>query len=45
MQVLGPQDGVVKNALTQALLSVETSGASPDAAWADAGKKIDSQTG
>ena len=45
VQVLGPQDGVVKNALTQALLSVETSGASPDAAWADAGKKIDSQTG
>lgn len=45
VQILGPQDGVVKNAMGQALLAVETGGASPDAAWADAGKKIDSQVG
>ncbi len=45
VQILGPQDGVVKNAMTQALLAVETGGATPDAAWADAGKKIDNQVG
>ena len=32
VQILGPQDGVVKNAMTQALLAVETGGATPDAA-------------
>jgi cellobiose transport system substrate-binding protein len=45
VQILGPQDGVVKNAMTQALLAVETGGATPDVAWADAGKKIDNQVG
>ena len=45
VQILGPQDGVVKNAMTQALLAVETGGATPDAAWADAGAKIDNQVG
>jgi cellobiose transport system substrate-binding protein len=45
VQILGPQDGVVKNAMKYALLAVETGGATPDAAWADAGKKIESQVG
>ena len=45
VQVLGPQDGVVKNAMTQALLAVETGGATPDTAWADAGTKIQNQVG
>ena len=45
VQILGPQDGVVKNAMTQALLAVETGGATPDVAWADAGTKIDNQVG
>ena len=45
VQVLGPQDGVVKNAMTQALLAVETGGATPDTTWADAGKKIQNQVG
>ncbi|MDT7582130.1 MAG: cellobiose transport system substrate-binding protein [Pseudonocardiales bacterium] len=45
VQILGPQDGVVKNAMTQALLAVETGGATPEKAWADAGTKIDNQVG
>jgi cellobiose transport system substrate-binding protein len=42
VQILGPQDGVVNNAMTQALLAVETGGATPDVAWTDPGKKIQS---
>ncbi|MEE6296122.1 ABC transporter substrate-binding protein [Georgenia wangjunii] len=32
-QILGPDDGVAKNALVQALLSVEVNGVSPEDAW------------
>lgn len=32
-QILGPGDGVAKNALVQALLSVEANGVNPDDAW------------
>ena len=45
VQILGPEDGVVKSALVQALLSVETSGASPTDAWTAAGTKISNQVG
>jgi cellobiose transport system substrate-binding protein len=45
VQILGPQDGVVKNAMAQALLSVETGTATPEAAWAAAGSRVDNQVG
>ena len=45
VQILGPEDGVVKSALVQSLLSVETSGASPADAWKAAGSKISNQVG
>jgi cellobiose transport system substrate-binding protein len=45
VQILGPDDGVVKSALTQALLAVETSGTSPADAWTAAGTKISNQVG
>ena len=45
VQILGPEDGVVKSALVQALLAVETSGTSPAAAWTAAGTKISNQVG
>lgn len=32
-QILGPGDGVAKNAMVQALLSVESNGVDPDDAW------------
>ncbi len=43
VQVLGPEDGVVKSALTQALLSVETNGVSPADAWKSAQTTIGNQ--
>lgn len=45
VQVLGPEDGVVKNAMAKALLSVETNGVTPEAAWANAQQKVKSQVG
>ncbi len=45
VQILGPDDGIAKSAMTAALLSVETSGVSPADAWAAAGAKIDNQAG
>jgi cellobiose transport system substrate-binding protein len=45
VQILGPEDGVVKSAMTQALLSVETSGVSAPDAWKAAGTKISNQVG
>ncbi len=45
VQVLGPEDGVVKSALVQALLSVETNGVSPTDAWKGAQTTIGNQVG
>lgn len=45
IQILGPDDGVVKNAMAKALLSVETNGVTPEAAWANAQQKVKSQVG
>jgi cellobiose transport system substrate-binding protein len=45
VQVLGPNDGVVKKALTQALLSVEANGVAPDAAWTAAANQVKQQAG
>ena len=45
VQILGPDDGVVKRSMSQALLSVETSGTSPDDAWTAASDRISSQVG
>jgi cellobiose transport system substrate-binding protein len=45
VQILGPEDGVVKNAMTQSLLAVETSGTSPADAWTAAAAKIQNQVG
>lgn len=33
VQILGQYDGVIKNEMSQALLSVETAGVTPEAAW------------
>ncbi len=45
VQVLGPDDGVVKSALVQALLSVETGGVAPADAWKAAQTTIGNQVG
>lgn len=45
VQVLGPEDGVVKSALVQALLSVETNKVSPADAWKAAQTTIGNQVG
>ncbi len=45
VQVLGPEDGVVKSALVAALLSVETNGVSPADAWKAAQTTIGNQVG
>ena len=45
MQILGPQDGVIKNEMSQALLSVETAGVAPDAAWSTAVTNVTNQVG
>ncbi|WP_432546099.1 ABC transporter substrate-binding protein [Kineococcus sp. SYSU DK004] len=44
-QILGEGDGVIKTALTQALLSVEANGVSADDAWANAESEISNQIG
>ncbi|NAZ84172.1 extracellular solute-binding protein [Kineococcus sp. R8] len=44
-QVLGEDDAVVKTALVQALLSVETNGVAPAEAWENAGSTIENQVG
>jgi cellobiose transport system substrate-binding protein len=45
VQILGPEDGVIKNAMVQALLSVETTGATPDEAWNTAVGNVKNQAG
>jgi cellobiose transport system substrate-binding protein len=45
VQVLGPDDGVIKSAMVQALLSVETNGVSPADAWKAAQTTIGNQVG
>lgn len=45
VQVLGPEDSVVKSALVQALLSVETNGKTPADAWTAAQSTISNQVG
>lgn len=45
IQILGPNDGVVKNAMAQALLSVEANGVSPADAWTAAGTQVNNQVG
>ncbi|HLR85121.1 MAG TPA: extracellular solute-binding protein, partial [Nocardioidaceae bacterium] len=44
-QILGPLDGAIKNAMAQALLSVETADVSPDDAWEQAVTTVDGQVG
>lgn len=44
-QILGEDDAVVKTALVQSLLSVETNGVSAADAWKNAAKTIDNQVG
>jgi cellobiose transport system substrate-binding protein len=45
VQILGPQDGAIKSVMVQALLSVETTGATPDAAWNTAVGNVKNQVG
>jgi cellobiose transport system substrate-binding protein len=45
VQVLGPEDGVIKSGIVQALLSVETNGVSPADAWKAAQTTIGNQVG
>lgn len=45
VQVLGPQDGVVKSAMVQALLSVEANGVAPADAWQSALDDVAGQVG
>lgn len=44
-QILGPDDGVLKNELTNALLTVEVNDVDPQDAWEAAGKAIENQVG
>ncbi|GAA4973987.1 extracellular solute-binding protein [Kineococcus glutinatus] len=44
-QILGEGDGVIKTALTNALLSVEANGVSPADAWENASAEIENQLG
>ena len=44
-QILGPLDGAIKNAMVQALLSVETGDVSADDAWEQAASTVDNQVG
>ncbi len=44
-QILGPDDGVLKNELTNALLTVEVNDVDPQDAWKAAGKAIENQVG
>ncbi len=45
VQILGPEDGVVKSALVQALLSVEANGVAPADAWQSALDDVAGQVG
>lgn len=45
VQVLGPEDGVVKSAMVQALLSVEANGVAPADAWQSALDDVAGQVG
>ena len=44
-QILGPDDGVLKNEITNALLTVEVNDVAPDEAWTSATRAIDNQVG
>ena len=44
-QILGPLDNAIKNAMVQALLSIETADVSPDDAWKKAVETVESQVG
>ena len=44
-QILGPDDGVLKNEMTNALLTVEVNDVSPEDAWAAAGQAVENQLG
>ena len=45
VQILGPQDGVIKSAMAQALLSVEANGVAPADAWTAALADVTNQVG
>ncbi|MEJ3654653.1 extracellular solute-binding protein [Actinomycetes bacterium KLBMP 9759] len=45
VQVLGPNDGVIKNAMSKALLSIEANGVSPADAWANVQQKVTTEVG
>jgi cellobiose transport system substrate-binding protein len=45
VQTMGPNDGAMEEAIVQALLSVETTGASPEQAWTNAVDTIQNQIG
>ena len=44
-QILGPDDGVLKNEITNALLTVEVNDVDPETAWTSAQRAIDNQLG
>jgi cellobiose transport system substrate-binding protein len=44
-QILGPDDGVLKNEITNALLTVEVNDVSPDDAWTAAQRAVTNQLG
>lgn len=44
-QILGPDDGVLKNEITNALLTIEVNDVSPDEAWTSAQRAVDNQLG
>lgn len=44
-QILGPDDGVLKNEITNALLTVEVNDVSPDDAWTAAQRAVENQLG
>jgi cellobiose transport system substrate-binding protein len=45
VQTMGPNDGAIEEAVVQALLSVETTGTSPEQAWTNAVDTISNQIG
>jgi len=45
VQILGPQDGTIKDAFSNGLLSIETQGKSPDEAWQTTLKNIKNAIG
>ncbi len=44
-QILGPDDGVLKNEITNALLTIEVNDVSPDDAWTAAQRAVENQLG